>query len=240
MIFADIHIHALSGVDDGPKREEEMFEMIAMEYEIGVRFLCLTPHFHPGYFSDNKEESEKVFALLQAHCKEKYPDLVLALGNELRFHPRCVSWLNDGQGRTMNGTKYVLIDFSELESKEIIKKGLDCLLNAGYIPILAHVERYRKLLGDLEFIREYRANGVKIQLDAESLFRGFGIRAKKFCNMILEYRLADFVASDSHSHNNRIPVLDMQKAYAYIEKKCGEAYAKEVCCDNARQMIFNQ
>ena len=112
------------------------------------------------------------------------------------------------------------------------------MLNAGYIPILAHVERYRKLLGDLRFIREYKDNGVKIQLDAESLFRGFGIRSKKFCHMILENHLADFIASDSH--NSRMPLLGMKKAYDYIEKKYGEAYAKAICYDNAKQVIFNQ
>ena len=44
MFFADIHIHALAGVDDGPSDEEEMFAMIDKAYDQGVRAICFTPH----------------------------------------------------------------------------------------------------------------------------------------------------------------------------------------------------
>ena len=49
MIFADIHIHALYGVDDGARNKIMMFKMIDAAYKDCTRVMCLTPHFHPGY-----------------------------------------------------------------------------------------------------------------------------------------------------------------------------------------------
>lgn len=55
MTYSDMHIHALYGVDDGAKTEEMMLAMVDAEYQDGVRFFCLTPHYHPGYFGDNRD-----------------------------------------------------------------------------------------------------------------------------------------------------------------------------------------
>ena len=64
MNFSDLHIHILSGVDDGT-----------------------------GYFGDNIKGSEEAFTRLSAYVSEKYPQMKLYLGNELRYSKDCVSWL---------------------------------------------------------------------------------------------------------------------------------------------------
>ena len=55
MLLADMHIHVLCGVDDGARTEEEMRAIVTKSYEEGVRVMCVTPHFHPRYFGDNRE-----------------------------------------------------------------------------------------------------------------------------------------------------------------------------------------
>jgi len=47
--FSDLHMHALFGVDDGPKTEDDMYAVLDAAYADGTRYMCLTPHFHPGY-----------------------------------------------------------------------------------------------------------------------------------------------------------------------------------------------
>ena len=46
--FADIPFHGLWGVDDGPETEAEMYQLLDAAYAEGTRWLCVTPHFHPG------------------------------------------------------------------------------------------------------------------------------------------------------------------------------------------------
>ena len=86
MQFSDIHIHALCDCDDGAKSLEQMYKMIDAAYVDGTRYICLTPHYNPGYFGENTENVNKSFELLLEYAK-KYPDLQIILGNELRYNP---------------------------------------------------------------------------------------------------------------------------------------------------------
>lgn len=237
MMFADVHMHALYGVDDGAKTEEDMRAIIDCAYEDGARFICFTPHFHPGYYGNNKDAAEKAFSIASEYVKSKYSDLRLALGNELHYAPGCESWIAEGMFKTMNGTRLLLVDFSESERKRNIETALHRLQNAGYTPILAHAERYSDLSGDINFIKQCKENGIFIQIDTQSLFGDFGWKVKRFCKMILSKRLADIVSSDAHDLDSRPPGIT--KAYEYIRDKYGEGYAHAVCGGNAAELIFN-
>ncbi len=236
MIFSDIHIHALYGVDDGAKTEEEMEAMIDAAYGEGIRILCLTPHFHPGYFGYNRERSDAAFQCLVKYAEKKYPDLHLYRGNELRYSTDCLSWLRSRLCYTLGGSRFVLIDFIENESINTIMSALRQMLNTGYVPVLAHAERYSKLHGDLREIRELRRNGVLIQIDAASPLGDFGVGARKRCKAILAAHMADIVSSDAHNMTDRPPAV-MAKCYEMIVARYGIQYANEICYENAFRIL---
>lgn len=235
MEFTDIHIHALFGVDDGAKNENEMNAIVEAAYADGVRTLCLTPHFHPGYFGENTDRSSAAFALLLQYAEQHCPQLNLFLGNELRYSQDCISWLKEGQCRTLNQTRYVLVDFSETEAEKGIVTGLEKLLNAGYIPILAHAERYRGLSAEIKKLEGLRENGVLIQVDVQALFGRFGLRIQRRAKSILANGLATFVASDAHDLIGRPPGISA--GYNFIAKKYGTDYANAVCNENALHLL---
>lgn len=235
MEFADLHIHALCNVDDGANTEQEMFSMIDASYADGVRTLCLTPHFHPGYFGNNHLAAKQTFDLLQTYIQRKYPQMTLYLGNELRYSGNCISWLEEGLCRTLNNTRYCLVDFMENEKEKTIIAGVEKLLNAGYCPILAHAERYCKLERKLQRLEEFRSNGITIQVDAQSLFGAMGRRIQRRARNIVNSRLADLIASDAHDCTRRPPGLS--KAYAYIKARTDSTYAGAVCCHNALHLL---
>lgn len=233
MSFVDLHIHALFAVDDGAKTESEMYAMVDTSYADGVRVLCATPHFHPGYFGDNTRKVDAAYEKLTAYIRQRYPDLRLCLGNELRYSDNCISWLRNGICRTMNDTASVLVDFHEDEAAKTIHRGLNRLLNAGYSPILAHAERYGRL--DLKSLYEFRDNGVGVQIDTQSIFYGFGWGAQRRCRSILKAHLADFVGSDAHDRTRRPPGIS--RCYEYIQKQWGKAYAEDLCWRNAHRRL---
>lgn len=234
MTFADIHCHALFGVDDGARTEEDTYALLDTCYRDGIRFICFTPHFHLGYFGNNYKKISQAFSKAENYAKIKYPDLALSLGNELRYSQDAVSRLEEGLCRTMGDTDLVLVDFSEREHVSAITNGLHRLLNAGYTPILAHAERYGSLTP--RDISAFREDGVLIQLDTQSLFGGFGFRTKQRAGSILRRRIADIVASDAHDLRRRPPGIT--EAYHYIEKKYGRDYAQALCRDNALQLLW--
>ena len=233
--YTDMHIHALYGVDDGVKTEEMMLAMVDAEYQDGVRFLCLTPHYHPGYFGDNRDAVLRAYEQLCRTAEVRWPDLKLGLGNELRYDRGCLSWLRDGLCHTMNGSNYVLVDFIEDEENGRIHQALDRLLNAGYTPILAHAERYSRMKE--QDIREFRENGVLIQVDTQSLFRGFGFFIQRRCTTLLKSRLVDLAGSDAHDLSRRPPgISDFSKA---IGNLCGKDYAAAICSANTAHALFS-
>lgn len=233
MNYTDIHIHALFGADDGAKTESEMQAMIDAAYKDGTRAMCFTPHFHPGFFGDNRSKADAAFDLAKAYAADKYPDMRLYIGNELRYSKGCVSWIADGACRTLNGTDVVLVDFLWSDSGKSIVEGMEKILNAGYRPLLAHVERYENLKKGM--ITELVQNGVWMQVNAASVTGANGFRVKLRANMLLKERLVDFISTDAHNTDGRPPV--MSAAYKIIEKKCGKGYADAVCFKNALQMI---
>lgn len=233
MPFTDIHIHALFGVDDGAKTEKEMYAIVDASYADGIRTICLTPHFHPGYFGDNRAASDRAFEQLRSYCREQYADLELFLGNELRYSKDCISWLEHGACRTIHDSRYVLVDFQATEEASDITRGAERLLNTGYIPILAHVERYRNL--DMQTIRKLRIYGILIQMDAQSVFRAFGFGPQHRCKKMLSEQLVDIVASDAHNLTSRPPILS--DCYSYIARHYGTEYANAICMRNANSIL---
>lgn len=55
-----------------------------------------------------------------------------------------LSELDSGDLPTLNGTKYVLTEFVPkfTEGIEEVRYCVNALLEAGYIPVIAHIERY--------------------------------------------------------------------------------------------------
>lgn len=235
MIFADLHIHALAGCDDGAKTEEEMFQMVDLAYRTGTRVLCLTPHYHPGFFGENREKSEDAFSRLYAIAAERYPDLELYLGNELRYDRAALSWLREGKCRTLNNSRYVLVDFTAKESQTVIEKGLHRLLSGGYIPILAHVERYRALWGKTAVLHSLKSKGIMLQMDAGAPLGEYGMGEKLWARKLLKQRWIDLVSSDGHDMTRYLPSLS--EVYGFLKNKYGTDYAEQLCGANIAELI---
>ena len=235
--FTDIHLHALYGVDDGARTREDMLALVQNVYQQGTRYMCVTPHFHPGYFpKSTRESTDAVFAELAEYAQYNLPDMHLAIGNELRYSKDCTSWLNAGLCRTMNGTDYVLVDFLEHEEGLVIIKAMDQLMNAGYTPVLAHVERYRNLSRNIKELKQFSANGVILQMNAASLCGAEGFFKKEYCKKLIKNGLVDLVSSDGHNLAGRPP--QMEQAYAVLQKLAGLKVADDLCSRHARSLFW--
>lgn len=222
MSFTDIHIHLLCGVDDGAENEEQMRKMLDAAYRDGTRAVCATPHYHPGYFEEKPEAADDAFRKLQRYA-EKYPDMKLYRGNELRYGRGFDEWIKSGSCMSLNGSRYLLVDFLEYDDADYIVDSVLRVLNTGYIPVLAHAERYEGFGRDLEEIERLSSCGVVIQVDALSPFGGWGRGAKRRSRRIIECGLADVIASDAHDAEQRSPRLN--ECFEYVKDRCGIEYA---------------
>ncbi|MBQ6402408.1 MAG: hypothetical protein IJI27_00750 [Oscillospiraceae bacterium] len=235
MNFADIHNHILFGVDDGARSEADMYALIDASYADGVRHLCFTPHYHTGYFGEHQTQIDAAFALAQSYCAERYPDLRLYLGNELRYERSCIDWVEKSKCRTLNNTQYLLVDFLYHEPADHIMQAMIHILNNGYTPVLAHVERYEDLRMNMHEVEQLRSWGVIIQIDAQSVLGGLGHGAKRRSRRILKMQMADLIASDAHDLNQRPPLL--RECCDLIEQRYGKTYAKSLLLETPLRIL---
>ena len=105
----------------------------------------------------------------------------------------------------------------------------------GKQPILAHVERYEKLVGDYDAIEQLIRMGFYIQINAASVLGKSGRKVKKFTQKLLQNGQVDFIGSDAHGIKHRRPVLS--ECAAYIRKKWGDDYVNELLVQNPWKML---
>lgn len=235
MTFADIHNHMLFGVDDGAKTEAEMQQLIDASYADGVRHLCFTPHYHPGYFGEHQAQIAAAFEQARQFTAERCADLQLYLGNELRYERSCMEWLAQGKCRTLNDSKYLLVDFLYPEPAEAILEAMLRVLNAGYRPVLAHVERYETFHRDLREIDRLKSWGVILQVDAQSPLGGLGHGSKVRARRLLSAGAVDLIASDAHDLRNRPPQLS--DCYEFVSRKYGDDYASHLFLEQPLRIL---
>ncbi len=232
MYFSDIHTHLLYGVDDGASDVNEMYAMVDAAYKDGIRLICATPHCCPNLFGNNREGIDIAYKELTDYCADRYPDLKLFLGSELFYGGDGVMWLKNGLCRPLGGTKYVLVEFGVSEPEASILKSVHELFNKGYIPIIAHAERYTNL--SFKQVAEFRKNGVLIQVNATDM-HSIAFCEKLRLKKLLSKKLVDFVSTDAHDLYNRPPCMSV--FYKYVSAKYCEDYANEIFCLNAKELF---
>lgn len=231
-MFIDIHTHILAGCDDGPENDGQMYRLIKALYDDGIRKVCCTPHYHPGYYGNNFDKAAESFRRLQTYIRQKEMDMQIFPGNELHYFQGCLEWIEKGSCRTLNGTRYVLVDFDTEEDYKTIAYAVRTLLNVGYIPVLAHVERYPCFGRRNSLIEKLRDMGAVIQINAASILKRY---RKPLVKRLLRDKEVDMIASDTHDLETRPPL--MGAAYREVTRKYGKEYADKIFVINPGHIL---
>jgi protein-tyrosine phosphatase len=233
--YVDIHCHIMFGVDDGPDEIQTSREMLVTAHSEGIRKIVATPHYHPGKCTMQYEELSKKFEDFKNMAKGICPDLKLYLGREVYYTSDILQELEEDSNISMNNTKYVLLEYQPSAEYSYLRTSINNVCQEGYIPIIAHVERYMCILKDWERIYELKNMGAAIQVNANSVIGEAGTTVKKVIKKLMKNGLVDLVATDAHSNGKRAP--RMQECAKYICKKYGQEYAQAVLCDNAECIL---
>ena len=236
--FVDLHTHILPGVDDGAKELPVALAMLQSAWEQGTAAVVLTPHYR-GAFRDNlRTKLEPRYRQLLQEAEKTCPGLELYLGCEVSYELDISEKLDQGSVLSMNGSRYVLLEFPEGVYRSRVMDGVLELLNFGYIPILAHVERYEVFYREPGLVRELVELGALVQLNADSVLGKMGFGTKRFCHRLMRQRLVHFISSDAHSPEGRPP--ELRQCFEKLAKKYGQSYARQLFRDNARAVLSDR
>lgn len=221
----DIHCHILPNVDDGAADMQDSIEMACVAAKNGTVGIAATPHCNvPAVFNNYQSDSLKnTLSSLKSKLVECGISLGIFSGQEVFLSDSFEDRLKNGDFITLNGSRYMLVEFDfEIKEKSALSK-LECLVSHGYVPIVAHPERYGFVVENPFSIKKIHLSGGLIQLNGGSFFGHFGRKATEVANFAVSNRLADFVASDAHSQFVRTP--DLSGAYEFICTEYSYDYA---------------
>lgn len=221
-MFTDIHSHLIYNVDDGSKSLHQSLKALDQIKKAGIERVICTPHTKTGNIDKIMKVKENYLILKRAAEKR---GIELYLGNEIMYSSKTIRLLERNRVFTLSDSKYILVEFKRTENMSIdnIIEILEGIKECGYKPILAHPEFYihYRSISNMYKIKD---TGTLLQMDATSILDKNNSKVYKFSKKLLNEKLVDIVATDSHCTRKR-SYLSFKKAYKKIKRKYGLEYA---------------
>lgn len=232
----DIHCHILPDFDDGAADLDEALEMARMAVASGVTDIIATPHFQGGRNAlEQVPIINRQFQRLSAALQQEKIPLRLHPGAEVLCVTETAALAAAHQLPTLGQTDYVLTEFYFDESFAFMDDLLQQIADSGYLPVVAHPERYGAIARDPELIRRWARLGYVIQLNKGSILGAFGSRAEQAANQILAMGIAHVIASDAHSCRSRTP--HMGALQQWLSEMCEPEYAAILLEENPCRLL---
>ena len=234
----DIHSHILYGIDDGSKSIDESILLLKEMKKHGVDELILTPHYvENSKYNCNNSNKLKLFKELNKKVKEENIDIKLYLGNEVFITTKFIDLLKKKEIHTLNNSKYLLFEFPLRQVYKNTSEIISELVSNGYIPVLAHPERYEIFRHHPDMLEEYLRKGVLMQCNITSLFNVYGRESKKTLKYFLKKKWITFIGSDTH-HKVQFDSKKLEKKLLRITKD--KEYVNDLLYNNFDKIINDE
>lgn len=236
MPIVDFHNHLMPGVDDGAQTVAESESAIAAFLDDDVGAMVVTPHvdaalsLYPAAWEQRLAELDAGWSELTALCAAKFPQLEVYRAAELLLDLPEPD-LSDPRVR-INGGSYFLVEFPFMAVPPQSVRALGVLRKSGYIPILAHPERYHGIT-QIEIAGEWREAGAHLQINGGSLLGRYGTRAQQTARELLRRGWVDYVCSDFHARGAPL-IRDYRRL---LEEAGGHEQARILTETNPARML---
>ena len=192
--------HVLPGIDDGAKNLEQSLILIKEMKKLGFSEIIATPHTYPGLYDNQTSDIHDSFKKIK---DQKIKDIKIKYASEY-FLGKYLIELAEKKSLLSIGKKYVLVEMSMNQETLNLHDILYNLLTNGYIPILAHPERYMFYHGNINSLLKLKKIGCEFQLNLLSAIGYYGSNVSNSVDIMLKNNLFDFVGSDVHNINHII------------------------------------
>lgn len=194
-LSVDMHSHVLPGIDDGAQTVEDSLALVERMTALGIKKIIATPHIMADFYRNNAQTIGDALQLLKQHVAPLYPELIIEAAAEHYFDEHFLELIETNQLMLIKD-KYVLFELAFTSKPPNVIPVVQKITDKGWIPILAHPERYAYLtIPELVKLREW---GCLIQLNTISLTGYYGKQPRQSAEDLVDADLIDFIASDMH------------------------------------------
>ena len=232
----DLHSHILRGLDDGAKSLEEAVEMIRIAAEDGTRAILATPHSKDVQEASAHQAVRSRSEELQEEAKRNGIDIEILLGMENHLTPDLLDLVEKGEGYTINGSKYILVELPFALYPDYASEVLFRLQLKGFTPLIAHPERQDSIQSDPTIMESLVERDMLGQVTAGSILGKFGPEVMKSAHTLLKRNLVHVIASDAHRPSGpRIP--GMAEAVEHTAKIVGRERAEAMVTSTPKAIL---
>lgn len=233
----DVHAHILPGLDDGPSYMEETLQMLEMAAQEGIGTVIATPHASDRFPGQQPEVIRELVQRVSQEAQENGISLSLYPGQEIFYTEETAERLRRGELLTMAGSRYVLLEFYPGALYVSICRAVEELVQKGYIPILAHIERYEVLAVD-DRIEGLKKKGACMQMNFRSASGSIFNKKAQRCRKLLKEEKIDFLGTDMHNTSSRSPRV--WETVQWLQRKTPERYQRRLFRKNPGSILTDE
>lgn len=242
MLYVDLHSHVLWGIDDGARSLSVSLELLRLLHGLGFSEVYATPHQKHGAFVPTAAEIAERFHQVRDAAAEAGLALRLHVAAENFWDEVLLGRLRSGEQPTYRESpeaaqsQVFLFELPVLQMPPNLEGQLFQLRLRGWLPVLAHPERYSPLWGRMDKVAAL-ARSAALVVDLGAIDGSQGPDRARAARQLLQDDLCHAVASDIHAAADARGVAG---GIAWIKKKLGEKRLRALLCDGPRQIVAGE
>ena len=234
----DLHCHYLPVIDDGSQSMAESLDLARASVADGITHAVMTPHVHPGRYENTRSSVISATDQFRAALVEAGIPLQIFPAGEVRLSSDVIDLLEQNELPflgTLHGYRILLLEFPYGQLPVGTEKLARWLMAQKIRPLIAHPERNKVIMQNVENLRPFVDMGCLIQVTAASLLGGFGEVAQESAGLMLERRWVSVIATDSHNLLHR-PTL-MSEARNWLLNYGGQSLAEDLTFNTPAKIL---
>jgi protein-tyrosine phosphatase len=204
----DIHSHLLPGIDDGARTFQDTLRLTKALQGFGVSQFITTPHIIQYVWDNTHDQILSKKEITVAELEKNKIIIPLSAAAEYLMDDQFVRLFQSGELLTLKDN-YVLVEMSYINAPIQLYSILFDLQVAGYIPVLAHPERYLFYHNNFREYEKLKRAGCLFQLNLLSVVGYYGAEITKIAQQLLSKGMYTYVGSDVH-HDNHIASFEQK------------------------------
>jgi protein-tyrosine phosphatase len=205
----DIHSHLLPGIDDGAQDITHSLKLLSGLKEKGIRRVVTSPHVMADIHKNTPQTIHTAYQTLLPHLAPSGINIPFSYGAEYMLDEQFLDKLNNQEILPLFDN-YILVETPFLFKPLNIEEDLFQIQAAGFIPILAHPERYVYMFGEQELYFKMKSLGCLLQMNILSATGYYGKMEKDAAKFLLKNNLYTYFGTDMHHDRHLHNFLNFQ------------------------------
>ena len=181
---------------------EETYTCLKQLADWGIQKVITTPHVSQDWYPNNTKVLRQGLIAVQEYMSEHQLPITVEVAAEYLLDDLFLDQLDADNLLSFGEERYLLVEPGWSSPAYLLAEKLFLIQTRGYVPVLAHPERYMHYYENKTLLARLRETGCLFQLNWMSLSGRYGAQAEKQARYLLQQRWVDFIGSDLHRSND--------------------------------------